>query len=83
MISIGQTIENAVTGERLTFLATAASTHGEYALVECAVRPGGIVAATHLHPFQTETFEVIEGTIDEIGREEIVESVARAALLVK
>lgn len=63
MISIGQTIENAVTGERLTFLETAASTDGEYVLLECAVRPGGVVAATHLHPFQTETFEVIEGTI--------------------
>ena len=73
MIHVGQTIENQVTGERLTFIETAASTHGAYVLVECAVRPGGTVAAAHLHPFQTERFEVIEGTIGmRVGRERLV-----------
>ncbi len=70
MISVGQTIENPVTGERLTFLETSRSTDGEYVLVECAVRPNGVVAAAHLHPFQTERFEVLEGTLGlKIGRQ--------------
>jgi mannose-6-phosphate isomerase-like protein (cupin superfamily) len=73
MINVGQTLENQVTGERLTFIETAASTHGEHVLVECAVRPGGIVAAAHMHPYQTERFEVIEGTIGmQVGREQLV-----------
>jgi quercetin dioxygenase-like cupin family protein len=73
MINVGQTIENQVTGERLTFIETAASTHGAYVLVECAVRPGGIVAAGHIHPHQSERFEVIEGVIGlKVGRETVV-----------
>jgi quercetin dioxygenase-like cupin family protein len=70
MISVGQTIENPVTGERLTFRETSASTNGEHVLVECAVRPNGVVAAAHVHPFQTERFEVLEGTLGlKIGRQ--------------
>ncbi len=70
MISVGRTIENPVTGERLTFRETSASTNGEYVLVECAVRPNGVVAAAHVHPFQTERFEVLEGTIGlKVGRQ--------------
>jgi mannose-6-phosphate isomerase-like protein (cupin superfamily) len=73
MINVGQTIENQVTGERLTFIETAASTHGEHVLVECVVRPGGIVAAAHVHPHQTERFKVVEGTIGmQVGREKLL-----------
>jgi quercetin dioxygenase-like cupin family protein len=72
MISVGQTIENPVTGERLTFRETSASTNGEYVLVECAVRPNGVVAAAHVHPFQTERFEVLEGTLGlKVGRQNL------------
>ena len=63
MISKGQTIENPVTGEKMTFIETAASTGGEYTLIELRCDPGGTVAAAHVHPWQTETFEVVSGIL--------------------
>jgi quercetin dioxygenase-like cupin family protein len=63
MIRKGDVLHNPATGELLRFLETSADTDGEYVLVECVVQPGGAVAAAHVHPYQTETFEVIEGTV--------------------
>ena len=63
MFHAGDTIENAVTGERIVFLRTAAETAGELCVVETFVRPGGFVAATHVHPAQEERFHVLEGTL--------------------
>ena len=63
MIHCGQTLENPLTGERLTFLKTSRDTNGEYVVVETLLQPGARVAAAHLHPYQTERFEVIEGTV--------------------
>jgi quercetin dioxygenase-like cupin family protein len=61
MISPGQTLENPVTGERFTFTHTAASTGGELLAFDFALRPGGAVPIPHVHPIQTERFEVTEG----------------------
>ena len=61
MITPGQTLENPVTGERFTFTDTAASTSGELLAFELALRPGGAVPIPHVHPIQTERFEVVEG----------------------
>jgi quercetin dioxygenase-like cupin family protein len=61
MITPGQTLENPVTGERFTFTDTAASTGGELLAFDFALRPGGAVPIPHVHPIQTERFEVIEG----------------------
>ncbi len=63
MIRTGDTIHNPVTGERITFHATSADTNGESVLIECTVQPDGFVAATHVHPSQSERFAVIEGTL--------------------
>jgi quercetin dioxygenase-like cupin family protein len=63
MIRTGDTIENTATGERITFLATAADTDGEAVVVETVVQPGGAVAAAHVHPAQTERFAIVEGTL--------------------
>src|SRR6478752_1143172 len=63
MIDPGQTIENPVTGERLTFHETSRSTGGEYVLVEAVVEAGGFVAAAHVHPKQSETFKLISGRL--------------------
>jgi mannose-6-phosphate isomerase-like protein (cupin superfamily) len=63
MIRTGDTIHNPVTGERITFHATSADTIGESVVIECTVQPDGFVAATHLHPSQSERFAVIEGTL--------------------
>ena len=61
MITPGQTLENPVTGERFTFTDTAATTGGELLAFELGLRPGGAVPISHVHPIQTERFEVIEG----------------------
>ncbi len=61
MITPGQTLSNPVTGERFTFTDTAASTNGELLAFELALRPGGAVPLSHVHPTQTETFAVVSG----------------------
>ena len=63
-IRAGDTIENPVTGERITFLQTAADTDGELVEIEVTVEPDGAVAAAHVHPYQSERFEVLEGTLE-------------------
>ena len=63
MIAAGQTVENPVTGERLTFHETARETGGEYVRFEAVVSPGGTLASAHLHPHQTERFQIVSGTL--------------------
>jgi quercetin dioxygenase-like cupin family protein len=63
MIRTGQTIENPVTGEVLIFHKTSRDTGGEYVLVETILQPGATVAAAHSHPYQSESFRVIEGNV--------------------
>ena len=60
-ITPGQTLENPVTGERFTFTHTAATTDGELLAFDFALRPGGAVPMPHVHPIQTERFEVLAG----------------------
>ena len=73
MIHKGDRLENPVTGEILIFHNTSRETGGEAVLVETIVRPGGFVAAAHVHPHQTERFEVLEGRVGlRIGDEESV-----------
>jgi quercetin dioxygenase-like cupin family protein len=60
-IAPGQTLENPVTGERFTFTHTAGTTGGELLAFELALRPGGAVPIPHVHPIQTERFEVVAG----------------------
>jgi mannose-6-phosphate isomerase-like protein (cupin superfamily) len=72
MISPGQTLENPVTGERFTFTDTAASTGGELLAFDFALRPGGAVPIPHVHPIQTERFEVVEGRMTfRVGRRRV------------
>jgi quercetin dioxygenase-like cupin family protein len=63
VIRSGDTIHNPVTGERITFHQTSADTNGEAVVIECSVQPDGFVAAAHVHPSQSERFNVIEGTL--------------------
>ena len=63
MIRAGDTIENPVTGERIVFHRTSAETNGEAVVFDCYVEPSGFVAKPHVHPFQEERFEVIEGSV--------------------
>jgi quercetin dioxygenase-like cupin family protein len=61
MINPGQTLENPVTGERFTFTHTAATTDGELLAFDFGLRSGGAVPIPHVHPIQTERFEVLDG----------------------
>jgi hypothetical protein len=61
VIRSGDRLENPVTGEVLVFRRISEETNGEAVLVETIVRPDGFVAAAHVHPQQTERFEVLEG----------------------
>jgi len=63
MIRPGDTIANPVTGERFTFTDTAASTDGELLAFDFALAPGGKVPVPHVHPIQTERFEVVSGQV--------------------
>ncbi len=72
-IRAGDTIENRLTGETIHFLQTSADTDGELVEIEVTVEPDGAVAAAHVHPFQSERFEVLEGTLEfRDGKAEIV-----------
>jgi quercetin dioxygenase-like cupin family protein len=73
MIHPGQTLENPVTGERFTFIDTAASTGGELLSFELGLRPGGAVPLPHVHPIQTERFAVVAGRMRfRVGRRTVV-----------
>jgi quercetin dioxygenase-like cupin family protein len=57
----GQTIDNPVSGERITFLETAHDTDGERLTIELELSPDGQVPGAHVHPEQEERFHVLEG----------------------
>jgi mannose-6-phosphate isomerase-like protein (cupin superfamily) len=63
MFRAGDTVENPVTGEKLVFHETSHETDGERVVFDTHVRPGGFVASAHVHPYQTERFEVLAGRL--------------------
>jgi len=63
-IRSGDALVNAVTGETIYFRRTSAETGGELVEIEVTVEAGGGVAAAHVHPFQSERFEILEGTLE-------------------
>jgi mannose-6-phosphate isomerase-like protein (cupin superfamily) len=72
MIRPGDMLENPVTGEVLVFHRTSEQTNGESVLVETIVQPHGFVAAAHVHPHQSERFEIVEGVLGlRVGDEEL------------
>jgi mannose-6-phosphate isomerase-like protein (cupin superfamily) len=62
MAIAGQTVENAATGERVTFVRTAADTGGELLVLELVWPRPGRRAPAHVHPVMEERYEVIDGT---------------------
>jgi quercetin dioxygenase-like cupin family protein len=63
MAHAGQTIDNPVSGERITFVRTAADTDGALLEFELALAADGRVPGAHVHPEQEERFRVLEGTM--------------------
>jgi quercetin dioxygenase-like cupin family protein len=64
MAHVGQTIEEPLSGERLTFLETAGTTGGARLKIRLEMAPGGNLAKAHVHPRATEEFEVLNGRIE-------------------
>jgi len=58
----GETIENPVTGERVTWIETAHSTGGKLLAADLYVRPAAAVGLAHRHVRQEERFAVRSGT---------------------
>ena len=82
MIRKGDTIENLVAGERVTFLATSADTDGDAVVIETVVQPDGFVAAAHVHPVQSERFAVAAGQLGlKVGRKKMTLGPGKAAVV--
>ncbi len=64
MARIGDEIEHPFTGERMTFLETAASTGGEYLRIRLDVAPGGSIPNLHVHPGSQERFPIADGRME-------------------
>ena len=72
MIKTGDSIANPVTGETVTFQRTSADSDGELVIAEVTLEPGGSAAGVHVHPNQTETFQILDGTVGfRLGRERL------------
>src|SRR5436190_19313128 len=63
MATIGETIEHPVTGERITFLETAASSGGELLRMDFEMRPHAFVPGVHAHPRAEERFALASGRL--------------------
>ena len=63
MAYAGQTLENPISGEKITFIRTSADTDGELLEIELELSPDGAVPGAHIHPEQEERFEILEGTM--------------------
>jgi quercetin dioxygenase-like cupin family protein len=82
MIREGQTIENPVTGERVTFRKTSADTGGKEVVIDVVVEPNGYVAAAHVHPSQEERFVVHSGSLEMTLRKQTFVAQAGDVILV-
>lgn len=64
MPRVGDTIENPITGERMTFLITSQETDGECVKIKDELPAGSVGAPMHYHLAYTETFDVLEGRLN-------------------
>jgi mannose-6-phosphate isomerase-like protein (cupin superfamily) len=62
MATPGHTVVNPETGERVTFVKTAADTDGELLELELVWPRPGQRAPAHVHPEMEERYEVVSGT---------------------
>ena len=69
----GEMYENRVQGDRFVVREGSEDTGGERLVADLYIRPGGAVAAKHVHSYITERFEVVTGTVrfHLAGRDEV------------
>lgn len=69
----GEIYENRVQGDRFVVREGGDDTGGERLVADLYIKPGGAVAAKHVHAYTTERFEVLSGTVrfHVDGREEL------------
>ena len=78
-MTAGPHLHDALTGQHLTFLQTAAETGGELLQLEVRLDPGGWVPR-HAHVRQDERVEVLEGTLTVgVGRKKSTLTVGESA----
>jgi mannose-6-phosphate isomerase-like protein (cupin superfamily) len=63
MAKSGETIETPATGERITWLRTAADTGREALEFDLSLGAGAAVSAEHRHVRQVEQFRVLAGSL--------------------
>lgn len=63
MSKVGKIIRNPSSGEQFIFRKTAEETKGELCIFEWTLGPHCAVPYAHIHPRQTETFEVLGGEL--------------------
>ena len=63
MATAGKTIHNNISGFKLQWLKTANDTNGEYVQCRMWIDPKAYMPIRHIHPHQTETFEVVKGSL--------------------
>jgi quercetin dioxygenase-like cupin family protein len=82
MAYAGQTVENPVTGERITFRQTSADTNGELVAIDLTLPPGGHVPGLHVHPTQEEAFHVTAGQMKfRLGMKTIVAAAGESVVV--
>lgn len=64
MAHVGQELTDPVTGARLRFLATSASTGGAAVRMRLAAQSGWSAGPRHVHPRQTERLRVLAGSFE-------------------
>ena len=63
MARAGDTIENPLSGERITFEETGAETGGQYLAGKILLAPKGVGPPEHVHPTIEEWFRVVSGSL--------------------
>ncbi len=63
---VGEELVNPVSGTRMLFRATAASTDGDHVEVDATYPPHSAPPPRHLHPAQAERFTVLAGLLSTV-----------------
>ncbi len=60
---LNRTVTNPISGEKVTFICTAAETKGLKSVIEIELQPKGEGLPPHYHKAYSETFRILEGEV--------------------